>query len=97
MGANAGGDQVAAIPGDGDPDLELVDLRVEVPRGQALAQQLQTVHLGLDAASAVVSIPFEFCEINGSRLWVCFCCASVAFCSFRFVPERFHFFQARRP
>ena len=42
---------------DGDADLDLCDLAVEVPRHEALPQQLHTVHLGLDAAPAVVSAP----------------------------------------
>jgi hypothetical protein len=42
---------------DGNADLELGDLTVELARGQALAQELDTVHLGLGAASAVVSAP----------------------------------------
>ena len=33
---------------DGDPDLELRDLTIKVPRGQSLAQQFDTVHLGFD-------------------------------------------------
>ena len=39
----------------GDPDLDLRDLTIKVPRGQTLAQQFHTIHLGLDAASAVVA------------------------------------------
>jgi hypothetical protein len=40
-----------------DTDLELGDLTVEVPRGQALPQQLDAVHLGFCAASAVIAAP----------------------------------------
>ena len=42
---------------DGHTDLELGNLTVEVPRHEALTQQFHTVHLGLVAASAVVSAP----------------------------------------
>ena len=42
---------------DGNADLELCDLTVEVSGGQALPQQLEAVHLGLCAASAVVAAP----------------------------------------
>src|SRR5690606_29238412 len=42
---------------DGDADLEFGDLSVEVPCHEPLAQQLDTMHLCLDAASAVVSTP----------------------------------------
>jgi hypothetical protein len=42
---------------DGDPDLELRDPTIKVPRGQALAQQFATMHLGFDMASAVVAAP----------------------------------------
>ena len=42
---------------DGDPDLELRDLTIEVPRGQTLAQQFDAMHLCLDAASAMVAAP----------------------------------------
>jgi hypothetical protein len=42
---------------DGDADLELGDLSVEVPCHEPLAQQFHTMHLRLDAASAVVSAP----------------------------------------
>lgn len=40
---------------DGDTDLELCNLTVEVPRGQAaLPEEPDAVHLGFSAASAVV-------------------------------------------
>ena len=42
---------------DGDADLELGDLTVEVPSHEPLAQQLHAMHLRLDAASAVISAP----------------------------------------
>ena len=42
---------------NGDTDLKLRDLSVEVPRHEALPQQFHTVHLRFDAASAVVSAP----------------------------------------
>ena len=42
---------------DGDTDLELRDLAVEVPRHEALTQQFHTVHLRFDAASAVIAAP----------------------------------------
>lgn len=42
---------------DGDADLEFGDLSVEVPCHEPLAQQLDTMPLCLDAASAVVSTP----------------------------------------
>ena len=42
---------------DGDADLDLCDLSVEVPRHEPLAQQFDTMHLRFDAASAVVSAP----------------------------------------
>lgn len=42
---------------DRDPDLELCDLTVEVSGGQALPQQLDAVHLGFCATSAVVAAP----------------------------------------
>ena len=41
----------------GDADLELCNLVVEVSRHEALSQQFHTMHLGFDAASAVVSAP----------------------------------------
>jgi hypothetical protein len=41
----------------GDMDLDFCDLSVEVTRHEALAQEFNTVHLSLDAASAVVSAP----------------------------------------
>jgi hypothetical protein len=37
----------------GDTNLELLDLRVKVARHEALTQQFHTMHLSLDAASAV--------------------------------------------
>ena len=43
--------------GDGDADLELGGLTVEVLGHQPLPQQLHAVHLGLDAAAAVVAGP----------------------------------------
>lgn len=42
---------------DGNAHLELRDLTVEVPGGQALTQQLNAVHLGLCAASAMIPAP----------------------------------------
>lgn len=42
---------------DGHTDLELGDLTIEVPCAQPLAQQFQTMHLGFDAAPAVVTAP----------------------------------------
>ena len=42
---------------DGDADLELGDLTVEVPSHEPLAQQFHAMHLRLDAASAVISAP----------------------------------------
>ena len=39
---------------DGDPDLDLSDLSLEVSGHQGLAQLLHTVHIGLDAAPAVI-------------------------------------------
>lgn len=42
---------------DGHTDLELGNLTVEVPRHEALAQQFHTVHLGFDAAPAVITAP----------------------------------------
>jgi hypothetical protein len=42
---------------DANTDLELRDLTVKVPRHETLAQQFHTMHLGFDAASAVVSAP----------------------------------------
>ena len=42
---------------DGDTNLELCNLTVEVARHKALPQQLHTMHLGFDAARAVVSTP----------------------------------------
>ena len=41
----------------GNADLELCDLTIEVPSCEALAQQLDAVHLGFCAASAVVAAP----------------------------------------
>jgi len=41
----------------GDADLELGHLTADVPSHEALAQQLHTMHLRLDAASAVISAP----------------------------------------
>lgn len=40
-----------------DADLDLCDLPIEVFRHEALAQQLHAMHLGLDAATAVISAP----------------------------------------
>lgn len=37
---------------DGDADLKLRDLAVEVPRHESLDQQFDTMHLRFDAASA---------------------------------------------
>ena len=42
---------------DGDTNLELGDLTVELARGEALARQLDAMHLGLCAASAVIAAP----------------------------------------
>jgi len=42
---------------DGYLDLELGDLTSEVPRHEALAPQYYTMHLCLDAASAVIAAP----------------------------------------
>jgi len=42
---------------DGHANLKLCDLTVEVPGRQALTQQLDAVHLGLGAASAVIAAP----------------------------------------
>lgn len=42
---------------DGEPDVELGDLPVEVPRREALTEQLDAMHLRLGAASAVVAAP----------------------------------------
>ena len=42
---------------DGDTHLELGNLTVKVPRGQALPQQLNAVHLGLCTASSVIPAP----------------------------------------
>ena len=42
---------------NGDTDLELGDLTVEVPSHEPLAQQFHAMHLRLDAASAVISAP----------------------------------------
>ena len=42
---------------DGDPDLKLGNLSVEVPGIQTLAQQLHTMRLRFDAAPAVVAAP----------------------------------------
>lgn len=42
---------------DGDPDLELRNLSVEVPCDQPLAEQFGTINLRLDRAREVVSIP----------------------------------------
>lgn len=42
---------------NGNTDLKLGDLSVEVPCHEALPQQLHTVHLRLHAASTVVSAP----------------------------------------
>ena len=42
---------------DGDAELDVCDLSVEVSRHEALPQLFHAVHLGLDTASAVVSAP----------------------------------------
>jgi len=42
---------------DGNTNLELRDLTVEVPRHEALTQWFHTVHPGFDAASAVTAAP----------------------------------------
>lgn len=42
---------------DGDTDLDLCDLPIEVPRHQRLAEWFHTVHFGFDATSAVISTP----------------------------------------
>ena len=44
---------------DGNTNLELRDLTVKVPRQEALAQQFHTMHLGLDAAPAVIAAPLS--------------------------------------
>ena len=41
----------------GNTDLELGDLTVKVPSCEALAQEFDAVHLGLCAASAMVTAP----------------------------------------
>jgi len=50
---------------DGDTDLELGNLTVKVPSGQALAPQFQTMDPGFDAAFAVVAAP----SIARHALW----------------------------
>ena len=42
---------------NGNTDLDLGDLPVEVPCHERLAHQFQAVHLGFDAASSVISAP----------------------------------------
>ena len=42
---------------DGDTDLELGDLTVEIPSCQSLAQQFDAMHLGFDAAPSVIAAP----------------------------------------
>jgi len=42
---------------DGNADMEFGDLAVEVPCHEALPQEFHAMHLGFDAASAVVSAP----------------------------------------
>ena len=42
---------------NGNADLNFRDLPVEVPRHEALPQQLHTMHLGFDTASSVISTP----------------------------------------
>jgi hypothetical protein len=42
-----------------DTDLELGDLTIELACGQALAEQLDAVHLGLGPASAVIAAPWS--------------------------------------
>ena len=42
---------------DDHADLELGHLTVEAPCHEALAQQFHTMHLGFDAASAVIAAP----------------------------------------
>ena len=42
---------------DGDADLEFGGLTVEVAGGELMTEELQAVHLGLDAASAMVARP----------------------------------------
>jgi len=44
---------------DGDTDLELCDLTVEVARHEALARQFPAMHLRFDAASAVAAAPLS--------------------------------------
>ena len=41
----------------GHADLELGNLMIEVLCGQTLAEQIDTVHLGFDAASTVIAAP----------------------------------------
>ena len=48
---------------DGDPDLELRD--VTIKRGQAMAQQFDTMHPGFDAASAVIAFGAAFEPMAG--------------------------------
>lgn len=52
-----GGSECGEAVQDGDTHLELRDLTVEVACGEALTEQLDTVHLGLCAASAVIPAP----------------------------------------
>jgi hypothetical protein len=58
-----------AVP-DGDADLKLRDLTIKVPRGQALAQQFDTVHPGFDAASAVTAFGAAFEPMAGWPLTI---------------------------
>ena len=51
-----------------DPDLELRDLTVYVPGGQALPQQLHTVHLGLCAASSARALGASLRPVAGQPI-----------------------------
>jgi len=55
---------------DGDTDLKLRDLTINVPRGQAQARQFDTVHPGFDAASAVPAFGAAFEPMAGWPLTI---------------------------
>ena len=55
---------------DGDADLELGDLSVEVPCHEPLAQDFDTMHLRLDAAPAVVGWGFWSVHASQLPLWI---------------------------
>lgn len=55
---------------DGNPDLELGDLTVELARGEALARELGAVHPGLGAASAVIPTGGELGRADFQRFLV---------------------------